>query len=71
METTFGFAGVAGITMICYLAGLALRLSPLENKWIPLGCGVLGGALGLAGLHFMARWAWRACTSWPIFPPPT
>ncbi len=54
METTFGFAGVAGITMICYLAGLALRLSPLENKWIPLGCGVLGGALGLAGLHFMA-----------------
>ena len=51
---TFGFAGVAGITMICYLAGLALRLSPLDNKWIPLGCGVLGGALGLAGLALMA-----------------
>ncbi len=46
-------AGVAGITVICYLGGLGVRLSPLDNKWIPLLCGLLGGLLGLAGLYAM------------------
>lgn len=42
---------VTGITALCYLAGLGLRLSPLENRWIPLGCGLLGALLGLAALY--------------------
>ena len=52
MELT-GIAGVAGITMICYLGGLGVKLSPLDNKWIPLLCGLLGGALGAVGLFWM------------------
>ena len=44
---------VAGITAICYLLGLALRLSPLDNRYIPLSCGLLGALLGLAGLYLM------------------
>ena len=46
-------AGVTGITTLCYLLGLALRLSPAENRWIPLCCGLCGALLGLAGLRWM------------------
>lgn len=44
-----GVAGVAGITVICYLAGLIVKASGLENKWIPVIVGILGGILGLVG----------------------
>ena len=37
---------ITGITLICYLGGMGVKLSPLDNKWIPLFCGILGGALG-------------------------
>ena len=46
-------AGVTGITTLCYLLGLALRLSPAENRWIPLCCGLCGALLGLAALGRM------------------
>jgi hypothetical protein len=48
-----GLAGVAAISVICWLAGEAVKLSPLEDKWIPLICGVCGGLLGLLGLRLM------------------
>ena len=44
---------VSAITLICYLGGLAARLSPWDNKWIPLLCGLLGGALGAPALRLM------------------
>lgn len=47
---SFGVAGVAAITVICYLAATVLRQTPLENKWLPSFCGALGGALGLLAL---------------------
>ena len=51
----FGTIGsVVGITVICYLAALAVKVTPLDNKWLPVICGVLGGVLGLAGLFLMA-----------------
>lgn len=43
---SLGFAPVAAITAICFLAGMATKLSPLKDKWIPLICGCLGGVLG-------------------------
>ena len=49
----FGTAVVTGVTVICYLCGLAVRLSRLDNKWIPLLCGVCGALLGAAGLRWM------------------
>lgn len=49
----FGIAGVAGITVICYLIAQGLKLSPLPNKWIPLLCGVLGGGLGAVSLYLV------------------
>ena len=45
---------VVGITAICYLAALAVKATPLDNKWIPVICGVLGGILGFAGMFLMA-----------------
>ena len=49
-----GMAAVTVISVICYLVGEAVKLSPLDNKWIPLICGVAGAALGIAGMHSMA-----------------
>lgn len=49
----FGIAGVAAITVICYLIGLMVKASPWNNsRYIPIVCGVTGGVLGLAGLYF-------------------
>ncbi len=46
-------AGVTGITVLCYLCGLGVKLSPLDNKWIPLLCGLCGALLGWAALRWM------------------
>lgn len=55
---SFGMAGVAAITVICYLAATAVKQTPLANKWLPTICGTLGGVLGVL--------AW--CGSVPDFP---
>ena len=48
----FGIASVAAITVICYLVGLVVKASPWNNdKYIPIACGLVGGALGVAGLY--------------------
>lgn len=47
----FGMAAVAAITAIAYLLGLAVKQSPLENRWIPVFCGVCGGVLGIVCLY--------------------
>ena len=44
---------ITGITLICYLGGLGVKLSPLDNKWIPLLCGITGGVLGVLGMKLM------------------
>ena len=51
---TLGIAGVAVITVICYLIGQAVKASEVDNKWIPIIVGACGGALGVAGMFFMA-----------------
>ena len=47
-------ASVAAITVICYLIGEAVKLTALDNKWIPVFCGVAGAVLGIAGMYIMA-----------------
>lgn len=49
----FGMAGVAAITVIVYLIGALVKASPLNDKWIPSICGVVGGVLGVAGMYVM------------------
>ena len=51
--TSLGIAGVAAITVICLLIGQIVKATGLDNKWIPLICGVCGAALGIAGMFLM------------------
>ena len=47
------FASVAAITVICFLAAQIIKATALDNKWLPVICGVLGGILGVIGLKVM------------------
>lgn len=49
----FGIASVAAITVIAYIVGQIIKATGLDNKWIPVICGVAGGALGVAGMFLM------------------
>lgn len=49
----FGIAGVAAITVICYLVGMAVKASAVNDKWIPIVCGFVGGALGVVAMFYM------------------
>ncbi len=50
----FGIASVAGITVICYLAGMGMKASEkVKNEVIPVACGCAGAALGVAGMFIM------------------
>ena len=37
-----GVAGVAAIGVIAYLIGEAVKISPADNKYIPVICGTAG-----------------------------
>ena len=56
--SSLGITGVAAITVICLLVGQGVKASGVDNKWIPIICGVCGFALGIAGMYIM-----------PDFPP--
>ena len=54
MEFEFlGIASVAAITVICYLAAQGIKTTSLDNKWLPVICGTLGGILGVVALYVM------------------
>lgn len=46
----FGIASVAAITVICYLIAQVIKATPLDNKWLPGICGIVGATLGAACL---------------------
>lgn len=48
---SLGIASVAGITVIVYLVGLIVGATALNNKWIPIICGISGAVLGVACLY--------------------
>lgn len=48
-----GIVGVAAITIICYLIGEIAKAVPIDNKWIPVICGICGLLLGIAGMFIM------------------
>ena len=48
-----GMAGVAAISVIAWLVGETVKLFPLDNRWIPVICGICGSVLGIAGMYVM------------------
>ena len=47
----FGIATVVVITVLVYIMGLAIKATALDNKWIPVLCGVSGVLLGILALY--------------------
>ena len=48
----FGIVSVAAITVICYLVGMVVKAVPhMEDKYIPIACGLFGAVLGPVGLY--------------------
>lgn len=44
---------VWAITVICFVIAECVKLTKLDEKWIPVLCGIFGGALGVAASHVM------------------
>ena len=53
MDNIFGLASIPVITIICYLAAAGIKTTPLDNKYLPPVCGLLGGILGVAAMYIM------------------
>lgn len=51
---SLGIAGVAAITVICFLAAEAAKAVKLDERFLPVICGVLGGMLGVVGMLCMS-----------------
>lgn len=49
----FGSITILSIAIIAYICGMIARALPLENKWIPIVCGLCGMALGILALYIM------------------
>lgn len=47
----FGIASVAAITVIAYVVGLIIKATPMDDKWIPIICGISGGIVGFVGMN--------------------
>lgn len=48
-----GIAAIPAITIICFLIAEAVKATALDNKWLPIICGVCGGILGVVALKVM------------------
>ena len=42
---------VMAIVVICYLIGMAVKISPVKDEVIPVIVGVCGGILGVVGMY--------------------
>lgn len=49
----FGIAGVAAITVICYLVAEGIKATNLDNKWLPTISGAVGAVFGVLGYMIM------------------
>lgn len=47
MEIGFEFANVVAITVIAFLVGMVWKRTSLDDKFIPVVCGVVGLILGI------------------------
>ena len=51
----FGIGSVVAITVITYLIGMGCKsFERLDNKFIPVICGLVGAVLGVVGMQTIA-----------------
>lgn len=46
-----GVAGVASISVITYLMAEIIKAMPIDNKYIPAICGIIGAILGALAMR--------------------
>lgn len=51
MENIFGIVTIPSIIIICYLIAQGVKTTKIDNKYIPIICGVLGGVLGVVAMY--------------------
>lgn len=39
------------ITVICFVVAEVVKATKLDNKWLPIICGVFGGILGVVAMY--------------------
>ena len=49
----WGIQAIPVITVIVFLIAEAVKATPLDNKWLPVICGAVGGILGVVGMFLM------------------
>lgn len=54
---------VAAITAISFLIAQGVKATALDNKWLPVICGLSGGVLGVVGLYLMPDFPAGDCLS--------
>ena len=51
--TDWGIQTIPVITVIVFLIAEAVKITPLDNKWLPVICGFFGGVLGIVAMFIM------------------
>lgn len=54
MQEFLGFTSIPAIVIICLLIAQAIKTTKLDNKYLPVICGCLGGVLGVVAMYVMA-----------------
>ena len=49
----WGIQAIPVITIIVFLIAVAVKATPLDNKWLPVICGATGGILGIVAMFLM------------------
>lgn len=47
----FGVVSVVGITMICYCLAECVKVTKIDNKYLPAICGIIGLIMGLVAFY--------------------
>jgi hypothetical protein len=42
---------IPAITALCYIVAEAAKATAVDNKWLPVICGLCGAALGIAAMY--------------------
>ena len=43
----FGILAMPTLAVICYLLGMGIKVSKIDDKYIPVACGTFGAILGI------------------------
>lgn len=52
-----GFTAIPAITVICYLIAQVVKATAVDNKWLPIVCGIAGAVLGVVAMRVMPDYA--------------